>query len=95
MAGLDPHLQAPARLKLMSMLAGVTEAEFSTLRQELDVSESVLSKHIATLAQSGFVRSRKGTHLRRRTTWVAITRTGRTALSAHVAALREIIADVD
>ena len=40
MLGLDPHLQAPARLKLMSMLAAVSEMEFSTLRDELDVSDA-------------------------------------------------------
>ena len=44
MTGLDPGLQAPARLKLMTMLTAVSEAEFSTLRDSLDVSDSVLSK---------------------------------------------------
>lgn len=92
---LDSRLQAPARLKIMSMLAAVSEVEFSTLRQELQVSDSVLSKHISALAEAGYVHSRKGTHLGRRTTWISITRPGRTALSAHVTALREIIADID
>jgi DNA-binding MarR family transcriptional regulator len=95
MLDLDPQLQAPARLKLMSMLATVSEMEFSTLRQELDVSDSVLSKHITALAQADYVRSRKGTHLGRRTTWISTTRTGRTALSTHVTALRAIIANID
>ena len=95
MPGLDPHLQAPARLQLMSMLAAVTEVEFSTLRAELDVSDSVLSKHVAALVQADYVRSRKGTHLGRRTTWISTSRPGRAALSAHVAALRAIIAGID
>ena len=95
MLGLDPNLQAPARLKLMSMLMVVTEMEFSALRQELDVSDSVLSKHITALAQADYVRSRKGSHLGRRTTWLSTTKSGRSALSAHVAALRAIIAEVD
>ncbi|HEY0498990.1 MAG TPA: transcriptional regulator [Kutzneria sp.] len=95
MLGLDPHLHAPARLKLMSMLIAVSEMEFSTLREELEVSDSVLSKHIAALVDVDYVRSRKGSHLGRRTTWVSTTRSGRSALSAHVAALRAIIADVD
>jgi len=95
MLGLDAQLQAPARLKIMSMLAAVSEIEFSTLRGELDVSDSVLSKHIAALTHVDYVRARKGNHLGRRTTWVSATRSGRAALSAHVAALRAIIADVD
>jgi hypothetical protein len=32
---LDSNLQAPARLKLMTMLTAVSEAEFSTLRDRL------------------------------------------------------------
>ena len=59
---LDPVLQAPARLKLMTMLTAVTEVEFSTLRDGLEVSDSVLSKHVAALASVGYVKSRKGVH---------------------------------
>ena len=92
---LDPHIHAPARLKLMTMLTAVSEAEFSTVRDRLDVSDSVLSKHLAALAAVGYVKSRKGVHLGRRTTWVGLTRSGRKALGSHVAALRALIADVD
>ncbi|WP_405060731.1 transcriptional regulator [Kribbella sp. NBC_01505] len=95
MADLDVHLQAPARLKLMSLLVTVTELEFATLREQLDVSDSVLSKHVAALAEVGYVRSRKGSHLGRRTTWISITSTGRKALSTHVAVLRAIVANVE
>ena len=56
---LDPILQAPARLKLMTMLTAVSEAEFATLRDNLAVSDSVLSKHVTALATDEYVRSRK------------------------------------
>ena len=46
MADLDPHLQAPARLKLVTMLTAVSEAEFAVVRDRLEVSDSVLSKHL-------------------------------------------------
>jgi len=92
---LDPILQAPARLKLMTMLTAVSEAEFVTLREHLAVSDSVLSKHVSALAAEGYVRSRKGVHAGRRTTWISLTPAGRGALKAHVAALRELIADVE
>jgi DNA-binding MarR family transcriptional regulator len=92
---LDPILQAPARLKLMTMLTAVSEAEFVTLREHLAVSDSVLSKHVSALAAEGYVRSRKGVHAGRRTTWISLTPSGRAALKAHVAALRELIADVE
>lgn len=92
---LDPQLQAPARLKLMSMLTAVSEVEFATLRDALEVADSVLSKHVSLLAASGYVKSRKGTHAGRRTTWISITGKGRKVLSAHVAALRAIIDGID
>jgi DNA-binding MarR family transcriptional regulator len=92
---LDPILQAPARLKLMTMLTAVSEAEFATLRENLAVSDSVLSKHVSSLASDGYVRSRKGVHTGRRTTWISLTPTGRAALRSHVAALRALIADVE
>jgi DNA-binding MarR family transcriptional regulator len=93
--GLDPHLQAPARLRLMTMLTAVTEVEFATLRDHLDVTDSVLSKHVSLLAGAGYVRSRKGVHAGRRTTWIAITPTGRRVLRRHVTALRAIIDSVE
>lgn len=90
----DPTLQPPARLALMTMLTTVSQAEFVTVRDRLDVSDSVLSKHISALAAVGYVKSHKGTHAGRRTTWISLTSKGRSALSAHVAALRALIADV-
>ena len=94
MADLDPHIHSPLRLRLMTMLTAVSEAEFATLRDGLQVSDSVLSKHVAALAGVGYVRSRKGVHRNRRTTWISLTSQGRRSLSDYVAELREIIADV-
>lgn len=90
-AALDPLINPPARLMLLSMLTAVSEAEFATVRDQLDVSDSVLSKHVSALAAADYVVSRKGVHRGRRTTWIALTPTGRTALGVHVAALRAVI----
>jgi DNA-binding MarR family transcriptional regulator len=73
----------------------VSEAEFATLRAALDVSDSVLSKHVAALAEVGYLISRKGVRAGRRTTWIALTAAGREALREHVAALRRLIDAVD
>lgn len=93
-AALDPNLVAPARLTMMTMLTAASEVEFATIRDQLQISDSVLSKHISALANAGYVKSRKGTHRGRRTTWISLTGRGRTALSTHVALLRELIADI-
>ena len=91
MAELDPLIHAPARLQLVTSLTAVSEAEFATLRDALEVSDSVLSKHVSALVSAGYVRSHKGVHDGRRTTWVALTDTGRTALRDHATALRALI----
>jgi len=94
MADLDANVVAPARLKLLTALTAVSEAEFCTIRDTLQVSDSVLSKHIASLETVDYVKRRKGVHRGRRTTWISLTPRGREALSAHVAALRALIAGV-
>ena len=95
MAELDPLIHAPARLQAMTTLSAVSEAEFATLRAALEVSDSVLSKHLSALAEAGYVRIRKGALSGRRTTWIALTGKGRKALREHVAALRRLIDLVD
>jgi DNA-binding MarR family transcriptional regulator len=92
---LDPHVVAPARLRLLTTLTAVSEAEFCTIRDRLQVSDSVLSKHLAALENVEYVKRRKGAHRGRRTTWISLTPRGRQALSAHVAALRALISGVD
>ena len=91
MAEFDPLIHAPARLQAMTTLSAVSEAEFATLREALEVSDSVLSKHLAALAEAGYVRLRKGARDGRRTTWITLTKEGRKALRQHVAALRKLI----
>ena len=95
MPGLDQHLLSPARLRLMTTLTAGTALEFAVLREMLEITDSVLSKHVALLAGQGYVRSRKGVRDGRRTTWISITPRGRAVLGAHVAALREIIDAVE
>jgi DNA-binding MarR family transcriptional regulator len=95
MAELDEHVVAPARLRLMTTLTAVSDAEFATLREALAVSDSVLSKHLSALEDVGYLRRHKGVHRGRRTTWISLTPAGRKALSAHVTALRALIEGVD
>jgi DNA-binding MarR family transcriptional regulator len=95
MDGLDPLIHAPTRLQLVTTLSAVSEAEFATLRTVLEVSDSVLSKHVSALVDAGYLRSRKASRAGRRTTWIALTDTGRNALHGHVVALRRLIDVLD
>ena len=58
-AELHAELVAPKRLEVMTLLTAVSEAEFATLRDALEVSDSVLSKYLGTLEDAGFIRRRK------------------------------------
>jgi DNA-binding transcriptional ArsR family regulator len=89
--GFDPLLHPPARLQIASVLARVSEAEFSRLRTITGASDSVLSKHLSTLNEAGHVNIRKANLDGRQRTWASLTRSGRAALDAHVAALHSII----
>jgi DNA-binding MarR family transcriptional regulator len=92
---LQAELVAPKRLELMTLLTAVSEVEFATIRDALAVSDSVLSKHLGTLEDADLIRRRKSLDRQRRTTWISLTRRGRRALSAHVAALRELIDGIE
>ena len=89
-AALDPLIHAPARLQIMAFLAGVNEAEFATLREAAEVSDSVLSKHLAQLQDGGYVSMRKASLGGRQRSWLSLTRTGRRAFATYVKALESL-----
>ena len=89
---LDPVIHAPNRLQICAFLAPLEEAEFQILREELEVSESVLSKHISRLVEAEYISVRKSPVNGRQRKWASLTEKGRTAFSAHVATLQRIVA---
>lgn len=89
---VDPLLQLPTRLTLLAFLCGCTEAEFGVVRDYCEVSDSVLSKAASALEAAGYLTVKKGYVGKRPRTWLAATRTGRTALTSHLAALQALAA---
>lgn len=90
--GLDNVLHAPARLQIAALLARVHEAEFAAVRDIVEVSDSVLSKHLSALGDAGYVHLRKAALDGRQRTWASLTRAGRKAFAAHMKALQEMVA---
>jgi DNA-binding MarR family transcriptional regulator len=78
------------RLRICGALSEVDSVEFSFLRSQLGVADSVLSKHLGRLEAAGYVQLTKGSASGRPRTWAALTGAGRAAFAGHVAALREI-----
>jgi DNA-binding MarR family transcriptional regulator len=91
---LDEQLNAPVRLSLLALLAQVENAEFATVRDALDVSDSVLSKQVSQLEAAGYVRVTKGYVGKRPRTWISATTEGEGALRRHLTALRAVIGEL-
>ena len=91
---LDTVIHAPNRLQMCCMLAAVDTIDFATVREALDVSESVLSKHVKTLEEAGYVKVKKVASEGRQRTWLSLSKSGREALRGHLAALKAMMAGV-
>lgn len=88
---LDEAIHAPVRLSIISALAAADRADFLFLRELVEVSDSLLSKHMTLLEDAGYVEVIKGYHGKRPRTWYTLTDTGRAAFDAYLAALHEIV----
>lgn len=93
-ARFDETIHAPVRLRICGLLRQVDHLDFAVLRDSLKVSDATLSKHLKTLATSGYVTSSKAASQSRsdarRITWLTLTQTGQSAFDAHVHALQQI-----
>ncbi|HEX7097845.1 MAG TPA: transcriptional regulator [Acidimicrobiia bacterium] len=87
---LDELIHTPVRLSVMAALAAADALDFRHLRDFLEVSDSLLSKHIAVLEEAGYVRVEKGFEGKRPRTWLSLTDIGRKAYDDYIAALRSI-----
>lgn len=83
-------LTNPVRFSLVAALNATESAEFATIRDQLQVSDSVLSRQASQLEELGIVAIKKGYVGKRPRTWLSLTRDGRTQWESHLAALRAI-----
>lgn len=88
--GLDEIIHAPIRLSIVATLASLDRAEFSLVRDTVEISDSALSKQITVLEKAGYVVVTKGYVGKRPRTWLALSSDGRAAYTSHIAALSEI-----
>ncbi|WP_432082418.1 transcriptional regulator [Streptomyces sp. WAC 04229] len=93
--GFDTIIHAPNRLRVCALLDAAGEAEFGLVQKQLDVSASVLSKHVTVLMDAGYVEQRKAVRDTRQRVWLRLTRQGRDAYREHLAALRAIVGPSD
>ncbi|WP_067568772.1 transcriptional regulator [Nocardia acidivorans] len=91
-ARFDELIHPSTRLSLVATLAAADWAEFAFLKDRLALSDSALSKQLATLEDAGYVSTERRLDGSRRKVRARLTDTGRKAFLGHIAALREIVA---
>jgi len=89
---LDEVIHAPVRFSIMATLVAADKAQFSFVRDTVEVSDSVPSHQVSTLETAGYVKVTKGYVGKRPRTWLSLTPDGRDAFIAHVGALKAITA---
>jgi DNA-binding MarR family transcriptional regulator len=83
------------RLVILAVLREASCADFSFLRDSLDLTDGILSRHTAMLEEAGLVKAKAGFEDRRPGSGVQRPPGGRAALKAEMTAPRELIARVD
>ncbi len=88
---LDPVIHGKLRLALLSLLAGVEEADFTWLRQKTDSTDGNLGAQMLKLEEAGYVEMEKKFAGRKPQTLYRMTPEGREALAKYVAALKKLL----
>lgn len=88
---LDPILHAELRLAVISILAGVDEADFTYLKQQTGATSGNLSVQIDKLSAAGYIAVEKGFKGKMPRTSCRITPKGQEAFRNYVSALQEYI----
>ncbi len=95
MSELNSLIHQPTRLRIMAALVSLDldeKADFTFLRDLLELSDGNLSVHLQKLEEAEYVKIDKAFVERRPKTWVRATTEGRDAFAAHVDALEAIVA---
>lgn len=86
----DPVVHQPHRLQICALLAPTRGLSFASIRDEVDLSDSALSKHLGSLESAGYVTTSRQVRHGRRLTLVTLSPQGREALCGHVSELQRL-----
>jgi DNA-binding MarR family transcriptional regulator len=88
---LDETVHQRVRLGILAVVSEATECTFAVLRNELDLTDGNLSRHLRVLEEAGLLEIRKGYEGRRPCTWLRLTARGNAALRDEIAALERLV----
>jgi len=91
---LDRLIHEPARLLILSILAGAESAEFGFVEHLSGLSKGNLSSHLSKLEAAGLVAIDKSCRGKRPLTTLQLTPMGRTALAEYRTQLAAIVAGI-
>ena len=89
---LDETVHQRVRLGILAVLSETSECTFSTLRDQLELTDGNLGKHLRILEEAGLVEVRKTFEDRRPRTWLKLTRHGRKALRTQLDTMEKLVA---
>ena len=85
----DELIHAPTRLSIVALLAGTEWAEFRFIRDNLELTDSALSKQLSILDDAGYVEIRRVFVGKRPRVSAKLSPVGRKAFEGHVGALQD------
>lgn len=88
---LDPLLHSELRLAIMSILAGVDEADFNYLKERTGATSGNLSVQIDKLSEAGYISVEKGFKGKLPRTTCRVTAKGLDAFRDYVKSLKKYI----
>lgn len=88
---LDDVVHQRTRLGILTVLAECQRADFPFLKSVLELTDGNLGRHLEVLADQNLITITKGYEGRRPRTWADITPLGRDALTAQIAAMKELV----
>jgi DNA-binding HxlR family transcriptional regulator len=88
---LNPVVHGKLRLALLSLLAGVEQADFSWLRDKTGSTDGNLGAQLLKLEEAGYVAVEKKFVQRKPQSIYRMTEPGRTALFEYVQALKQLL----
>jgi DNA-binding PadR family transcriptional regulator len=88
---LNPVIHGKLRLALLSLLAGVEQAEFTWLRGKTGSTDGNLGAQLLKLEEAGYVAVEKKFVMRKPQSVYRITEKGRESLAEYVQALKTLL----
>jgi DNA-binding MarR family transcriptional regulator len=88
---IDTIIHEPSRLKIMAQLYVVKEADFTFLKNQLDLTWGNISSHVTKLEAAGYVEVTKEFVEKKPRTTLRLTDTGRSAFETYRRKIQALI----